>query len=162
MRNRLRGVWLGPGCGPILRRCRKAKGINGARRASVTPSTRVTAARAKVIVVGGDPATGRSLEALLQAAGYDARFGPEPLADGLGELVAHSRLLLVAPGLSAESRKAVGNAVIRTATKIPVLELVPANGGEVMVGIQGADAAPWPCPMDELQRRIRAALLARE
>jgi hypothetical protein len=121
----------------------------------------VTAARAKVIVVGGEPATGRSLEALLQAAGYDAQFQPEPLADKLGELLADSRLLLVLPALSAECRKALTDVVIRTATKIPVLELLPANGGEV-VGIQGADAVPWPCPVEELQRRIRAAELAQE
>ena len=102
---------------------------------------------------------GRSLEALLHAAGYDARFQPEPLTDGLGELLADSRLLLVAPGLSAESRKAVEKVVMSPATKIPVLELLPANGGKV--GIQGAGVVSWPCPLEELQRRIRAALLAR-
>ena len=102
---------------------------------------------------------GRSLEALLQAAGYDARFQPEPLADGLGELLADSRLLLVVPALSAESRKALTDVVTRTATRILVLELRPANGGEA-VGIQGADVVPWPCPLEELQQRIQAALLA--
>ena len=136
-------------------------GIDDACRASITPSTGVTAARAKVIIVGGEPATGRSLEALLQAAGYDARFQPEPLADVLGGLLAACRLLLVAPGLSAESRKALTYTVLCAAMNIPVLELRPANGGEEM-GIQGADAAPWPCPLEELQRRVRAALLAQE
>ena len=114
-----------------------------------------------MLVVGGEPATGRSLEALLQAAGYAARFQPEPLADGLSELLADSRLLLIAPGLSAESREALTNTVRRPATKIPVLELVPADGGEV-VGIQRVDIVPWPCPMKELRRRVRAALLAQE
>ena len=104
---------------------------------------------------------GRSLEALLQAAGYDGRFEPEPLADGLGELLADSRLLLVAPGLSVESREAIADTALRPATKIPVLELLPANGGEA-IGIQGADVVPWPCPLGELRRRIRAALLAQE
>ena len=122
----------------------------------------MTVARAKVIVVGGEPATGRSLEALLQAAGYDARFQPEPLANGLGKLLADSRpdsrLLLVAPALSAESCKALTDVAMRPGTKIPVLELLPANGGEA-VGIQGADAVPWPCPMEALQQRIQAALL---
>jgi len=120
----------------------------------------VTAARAKVIVVGGDPVMGRSLEAMLQAAGYDVCFQPEPLADGLGEVLADSRLLLVAPGLSAESRRALTDVVVSSATKIPVLELLPANGGEV-VGIQRVGVAPWPCSVEELQRRVRAALLAR-
>ncbi len=114
-----------------------------------------------MIVVGADPAMGRSLEALLQAAGYDARFQPEPLADRLGELLADCRLLLVVPALSADSRKALADAVIRSETRIPVLELLPANGGEA-VGIQGADAVPWPCPLEELLRRVRAALLAQE
>ena len=118
----------------------------------------MTTAQDKVIVVGGDPVTGRSLEVLLQAVGYDARFQPEPLADGLGELLADSPLLLIAPGLSAESRKTVIDTAMRSATKIPVLELRPANGGEV-VGIQQGEAAPWPCPVEELQRRVRAALL---
>ena len=101
---------------------------------------------------------GRSLEALLQAAGYEARFQPEASADGLGGLLADSRLLLIAPGLSAECRKALVDIAMAPATKIPVLELLPVNGGEV-VGIQGADAVPWPCPMEALQQRIQAALL---
>jgi DNA-binding response OmpR family regulator len=119
----------------------------------------VTTARAKVIVVGGDPVVGRSLEVLLQAAGYNVRFQPEPAADGLAELLVDARLLLVVPALSAESGNALTDVVIRTATKIPILELLPANGGEA-VGIQGADAVPWPCPLEELQQRIQAALLA--
>jgi hypothetical protein len=114
-----------------------------------------------VIVVGGEPATGRSLEALLQGAGHEAWFQPEPLRDGLGELLADSCLLLVAPGLRTESREALTIAAMRPARKIPVLELLPANGGEA-IGIQGADVAPWPCPLEELQRRIRVALLVQE
>ena len=102
---------------------------------------------------------GRSLEAMLQAAGYDACFQPEPLADGLDEVLADSRLLLVAPGLSAESRRALTDVVMIPTTKIPVLDLLPANGGEV-VGIQGVGVAPWPCSVEELQRRIEVALLA--
>jgi len=101
---------------------------------------------------------GRSLEALLQATGYDARFQPEPSADGLGGLLADSHLLLIAPGLSAEIRKALVDVVMDPATKIAVLELLPANGGEQ--NIQGVGVAPWPCSVEELQRRIRAALLA--
>ena len=108
---------------------------------------------------------GRSLEALLQAAGYEARFQPEPSADGLGGLPADSRLLLIAPGLSAEVRKALADTVVdtakaRRATKIPILELLPANGGEQ--GMPGVGVAPWPCSVEELQQRIRAALLAQD
>ena len=119
----------------------------------------MTTAGARVIVVAGDPVMGRSLEALLQATGYEARFQPEPSADGLGGLLADSHLLLIAPGLSAEARsKALLDVVMDPATKIAVLELLPANGGEQ--NIQGVGVAPWPCSVEELQRRIRAALLA--
>jgi hypothetical protein len=103
---------------------------------------------------------GRSLEALLQAVGYEACFQPEPLADGLGEVLADFRPLLVAPGLSAESRRALTDVVMSPESKIPVLELLPADGGKLL-GIQGVCVAPWPCSVEELQRRIRAALLAR-
>ena len=120
----------------------------------------MTTAGARVIVVGGDPVMGRSLEALLQATGYEARFQPEPSADGLGGLLADSHLLLIAPGLSAEIRKALVDVVMDPATKIAVLELLPANGGEQ--NIQGVGVAPWPCSVEELHRRIRAALLAQD
>jgi len=121
----------------------------------------MTTAGARVIVVGGDPVMGRSLEALLQATGYEARFQPEPSADGLGGLLADSHLLLIAPGVSAEIRKALVDVVMDPATKIAVLELLPANGGEA-VGIQGADAVPWPCPLEELKQKIQKALLAQD
>ena len=117
----------------------------------------MTTAGAKVIVVAGDSAMGRSLEALLQAAGYDARFQPEPSTDGLGGLLADSHLLLIAPALSVESRKALIDTAMGSALKIPVLELLPANEGEH--DIQGVGVTPWPCSVEELQQRIRAALL---
>ena len=101
---------------------------------------------------------GRSLEVLLQAAGYDVRFHPEPAAEGLDELLVDAGVLLVVPALSTEARNALADAVIRTATNIPILELLPASGGEA-VGIQGANSVPWPCSMEELQQRIQAALL---
>src|SRR5919112_4148524 len=110
----------------------------------------MTTVGAKLIIVGGDPVMGRSLEALLQAAGYEARFQPEASADGLGGLLADSRLLLIAPGLSAECRKALVDIAMAPATKIPVLELLLANGREQQA-IQGVGVAPWPCSMDELQ-----------
>jgi len=100
---------------------------------------------------------GRSLETLLQPAGYDVRFQPEPSTDGLGGLLADSHLLLIAPGLSTESHKILID-LVTGPTKILVLELLPANGGEQ--NIQGVGVAPWPCSEEELQRRIWATLLA--
>ena len=119
----------------------------------------MTTVHTKVTILGGDPVVGEALEVLLQAAGYDARFQPEPSAAGLGELLKDSRLLLVAPGLSAECRKALVDMAVGPAKKIPVLELIPADGGEA-VDIQGVDTTPWPCPQEELQRKIRASMLA--
>ncbi len=104
---------------------------------------------------------GRSLEVLLQAAGYDTRFQREPLADELGALLTDSRLLLIAPSLSTESRKTLADIAVGPAKKTPVLELLPTDGGKE-VGIQGADAAPWPCSLETLKQRVRAALLAQD
>ncbi len=104
---------------------------------------------------------GRSLEVVLLAAGYDARFRSEPSADGLEELLGDARLLLVAPGLSAGSRNTLADVAMSPATKIPILELLPVNGGEA-VGIRGAEAVPWSCPMKELQQKSGAAPLAQD
>lgn len=93
--------------------------------------------------------------------GYDGRFQPEPLVDALGELLADSCLLLVAPDLRAESREALTNAAVCPSTKSTILQLIPPGRGEVL-GIRGVDNVHWPCPMEELRRRIRAALLARD
>ena len=161
MRNRLDSVWSGPGRGSIVKGCSNARGIEDAYRVSITSSTGVTTARYKVIIVGGDLAMGRSLEVLLQAAGYDAWFQPDPSGAGLDKLLADCCLLLIAPSLSAESHKSLTNTVMLSATKIPILRLLPTNGGEV-VGIQGVDFVPWPCPVEELKLRIRAALLAQD
>ena len=104
---------------------------------------------------------GRSLEALLQAVGYDARFRSEPSAAGLDGLLADSRLLLIAPGLSAEYRSSVTDMVMLSATRIPVLELLPIDG-EGVVDIQGVEGAPWPCTIEEVQQWIQTALLTED
>ena len=104
---------------------------------------------------------GRSLEALLQAAGYDARFQPDLSAEELGGLLADSSLLLVAPDLSAEHRKAFLDVILHPVApvKIPILELLPANTEQ---HAKGNYAVRWPCLMEELKRVIDTALLAQE
>jgi len=121
----------------------------------------MTGARTKVIIVGGDPVIGRSLEVLLQAAGYRTLFLSEPVVGKLGEPLADSQLLVFAPVPSAERRSARLDTMLGLAAsmKIPTLELLPANGGEQHA--QGEHTVVWPCSIDELKRAIDAALLAR-
>ncbi len=116
-------------------------------------------APASVLVLGGDAFVGRALELLLRSAECDVTFMSEPpwdepgLLDGFG-------LILLAPGLSARCREALQALVGATpvAAKIPVLELV-SNAQESSQGGAG-HLVPWPCQTEDLQRRIKAALLA--
>ena len=121
-----------------------------------------TTARVNVVIVGGDPVIGRALEVLLQAAGYRTWFLSEPVVDKLDELLADSQLLLVAPALRTERRKALLNVVSGPSAlvKIPVLELLLPDEGEEH--IQGQHVVFWPCSMEELKRAINVALLAQE
>jgi hypothetical protein len=114
-----------------------------------------TAPPAEVTVVGGDPVIGEALEALLRAAGYHARFLFEPAADGLAEALARSRLLVVAPTLSAEFSRAFLEAMLDPEVKAPVLELLPADGEQ---RLPGAHILLWPSSMAKLERAIDAAL----
>ena len=103
---------------------------------------------------------GGVLEALLQAAGYSARFLSEPVVDRLVELLADSQLLVFAPTLSAERRKTLLDMMLGPAlsVKIPVVELLPADEGEQHPHVE--HIVLWPCSMEELKRAIDDALLA--
>lgn len=118
-------------------------------------------AHTKVAIFGGDPVIGEALEIMLQAVGYRTRFLPESVMDELlGELLADSQLLLVAPVLSAKRRKTLLEMKLSPTTpvNIPVLELLPANGGQ---HLQGGRTVLWPCSGEELKRAIDALLLDR-
>jgi len=118
----------------------------------------MTADRTKVTIIGRDPVVGEVLEALLQAAGYRPRFLPESAMDELpGELLEGSRLLLIAPVLSAERRKALLEMMQdpTTPVNVPILQLLPANGGQ---HLQGGRIVLWPCSGEELKRAIDALL----
>jgi hypothetical protein len=120
----------------------------------------MSTAHTRVTIIGGDPIVGEALEVLLQAAGYCARFLPEYVMDELGGLLADSQLLLIAPVLSAERRKDLLEIMLSPTTpvNIPVLELLPANGGQ---HLQGEHSVLWPCSGEELKRAIDALLLDR-
>src|SRR5918994_3087150 len=112
----------------------------------------------KTATLGGNWVAGRALGALLKGVGYDPRLievppesPPEQLLDGV-------RLLLLAPTLSTESREAflaeMGGTL--AAANIPVLTLSTTirealGDGPVII--------PWPCRLEELTKKIEAALL---
>ncbi|MGH3088478.1 MAG: hypothetical protein ACRDSJ_14315 [Rubrobacteraceae bacterium] len=91
-----------------------------------------------VAIFGGDPVVGETLELLLRAAGYEARFLAGEVSD---ELLAGAKLLLIAPGAAAR------DGLLESG--IPVMELVTA----------GREAGPhsslrWPCRIEELKQAI--------
>lgn len=103
---------------------------------------------AVVAIVGGDHVVGRTLEQLLRSTRYTAKFFAEPRR--LSEnLPAEYGLLLLAPGLEAEVRESL----YKSSSK-PVLELVTTFEEAIEV----ENAVLWPCRMEELQRRVKAAL----
>ncbi len=121
------------------------------------------AAPIKMAILGGDLLVGRTLEVALQGVGFDARFlnGSLLTEDPTEPLDEELRLVIFAPRMSAKRRKAFLGHVRGTAATagVPVLELVTAsaasrNGREELVGL-----VAWPCPTEELEREIEAALL---
>jgi hypothetical protein len=118
----------------------------------------MTTVHTKVTILGGDPVVGEALEVLLQAAGYRPRFLPESAIDELpGELLAGSRLLIIAPVFSTKRRMALLETILgpTTPVNIPVLQLLPANGEHHP---RGGRTLLWPCSGEELKRAIDALL----
>ena len=123
------------------------------------------AAPIKIVILGGDVLVSRSLEVALQGAGYDAcylngSFTGEPPTEPLDEEL---RLVIFAPRMGAERRKAfLSNMRSSAATAgLPVLELATVLD-EVRAEQEGVGLVAWPCPTEELVRRIEAALLEGE
>jgi hypothetical protein len=111
-----------------------------------------------IAILGGNSVAGRALEALLQGVGYDIRLiedsperPPEQLLEGV-------RLLLLALTLSTESREALLAEMGSTldAANIPVLTL-STSLKEALAG--GPAFIPWPCRLEDLTKKIEAALL---
>jgi hypothetical protein len=101
---------------------------------------------------------GRSLEVLLQGAGYGTRIIEEPTADKPHELLEGIRLVLVAPTPSTESRERflTGMGSVSGVAAIPVLTLSMALN-KVLPDQTGH--VPWPCRLQDLKSEIEAALL---
>src|SRR5215204_2709246 len=111
-----------------------------------------------IAILGGNTVAGRALEALLQGVGYDTRLIEDPLESPPEQLLEGVRLLLLAPTLSAESREAflaeMGGPL--DAAHIPVLTL--STTIREALG-DGSVTIPWPCRLEDLTRKIEAALL---
>jgi hypothetical protein len=115
----------------------------------------------KIAILGGDRLTSRSLEVALRSVGYDAQFLNGSFTDEPAELLEEVRLIILAPRMSIERRKAFLSRVTGSPAiaGVPVLELVTAsnasrNGRGELVG-----QVSWPCPTEELKHEIEAALL---
>jgi hypothetical protein len=112
-----------------------------------------------VAIIGGDAVVGQALELLLGSADFSARFLFEPSLDEPGWLDG-IKLLLLAPGLDSERRKALLELIDSRplGSRILVLELIDsARAAQVGEG----HFVPWPCRAEELKRQVTAALLGR-
>ncbi len=102
---------------------------------------------------------GRSLEVLLQGAGYGTRIIGEPTPDKPHELLEGIRLVLVAPTPSTWSRErflASTEGKSGGAT-IPVLKLSMDLNRELS---DPTGRIPWPCRLEDLKSEIEVALLS--
>ena len=112
----------------------------------------------KIAILGRKSVAERALEALLQGVGYDTRLIEDPPERPPEQLLEGVRLLLLAPTLSAESRETLlaemGSSL--AAANIPVLTL-STSLKEALAG--GPAFIPWPCRLEDLTKKIEAALL---
>jgi hypothetical protein len=101
---------------------------------------------------------GRALEALLQGVGYDTRLIEDPPESTPEQLLEGVSLLLLAPTLRAESRETLLTDMGSTpeAANIPVLTL--STTIKEALG-DGLVTLPWPCRLEDLTKKIEAALL---
>ena len=101
---------------------------------------------------------GRSLEVLLQGAGYSTRIIEEPTADKPQELLEGIQLLLVAPTPSTDSRERflADMGSMPGVAPIPVLKLSMVLD---RVQCEQASRVLWPCRLEDLKSEIEAALL---
>jgi hypothetical protein len=112
-----------------------------------------------VAILGGDPVVGRSLELMLERAGYNARFLNGSFIDKPAELPEEVQLVILTPGLHYKGRERFlkGRENGSAAKKIPVLELVRASERE---RADQLGYVPWPCRAKDLKQEIETVLLA--
>ena len=113
------------------------------------------------IVISGDPLASRILALLLQDSSYRAKFMPIASLNESGVLE-DVQLLVLTPtqALSTEERKALLASLkeMPRETELIVMELIREEEEAAAQEVQ-SHKVPWPCKIDELKRRIEAALL---
>jgi hypothetical protein len=119
------------------------------------------------LAIWGDRLVGQILELLLRSSGHEARFLPASSSLQPSSLEEIDLLVLTpTPELSTERREALLSSLSDTpeAATIPVLELVGLDAfseeppDEGRARSESWHTVPWPCRIEELERRI--ALLA--
>ena len=119
-----------------------------------------------VAILGGDPMVGRTLELMLDRAGYDARFLNGSFIEKPAAMPEEVGLVILSPGLHRKGRERFlrgrenGSGA---ATRVPVLELISASGkgrAEQPGYVPQSGYVPWPCPVKDLELEIEAVLLA--
>ena len=113
-----------------------------------------------VAILGGDPMVGRTLELMLDRAGYDARFLNGSFIDKPAELPEEVGLVILTPELHYKGRERflkVREETPAGTTKIPILELVRDSDRE---RADQLGYVLWPCPAKDLKQEIEAVLLA--
>jgi hypothetical protein len=113
-----------------------------------------------IAILGGDLLVGRALEVALQGVGYDTRYLNGTFTDEPAELPEDVKLVIFAPRMNTERRKAFLSNMRNSAAMsgLPVLELATVLK-EVRAEQEGVGLVAWPCSTEELVRRIEAALL---
>jgi hypothetical protein len=120
---------------------------------------RETPTSINVVIVGKDPIVGRAIGSLLWTAGYSTRFVAEHVTDGSRSALADAHVILLAPGLSVESReKLLGSGASNlVAAETPILELVwETDEGRPP---QGHHRVRWPWSLEQVQQEIEAVLI---
>jgi hypothetical protein len=113
----------------------------------------------KIAILGGDPVVGRSLELMLEGAGYDARFLNGSFVDKPAELPGEVRLVILTPSLHYKGRERFlkGRENGSAAKKIPILELVRDDHRE---RADQLGYVLWPCLAKDLKQALEVVLLA--
>ena len=111
-----------------------------------------------IAILGGNSVAGRALEALLQGVGYETRLIEDPPERPPDDVLDGVRLLLLAPTLSPESRESLLADMGSTleSANIPVLTLSTTLKEAIT---DGPVFIPWPCRLEDLTKKIEAALL---
>ena len=108
-----------------------------------------------LVIFGGDPVVGRTLELLMSDTEYGAKHLDENALNQPGALD-EVEVALLGPNWNTRESEVLRQAIERflPETRIPVLVVGSSTDGAQM----DADLyVPWPCRAEDLKRRIEAA-----